>query len=152
MTSRMSSSCSRMDKATAAHSSVDRQMLEGWVRITYWLDRVWWSCTWEGPQTHQYWIKKYILQGFSHFKRCVEQYEMLRTFFSKHYEFWFVILCKLSSSKLEEIKLKYFTTSFTFSSGWQQILYWSFSSDSCRSSVKALKDLWMLAVSFQGKM
>lgn len=45
-TSWMSSFLSRMDRATAAHSSVDRQMLEGCVRITYWLDRVLLSCTW----------------------------------------------------------------------------------------------------------
>lgn len=44
-TSWISSFRSRIDRATAAHSRVDRQMLEGCVRITYWLDKVLLSCT-----------------------------------------------------------------------------------------------------------
>lgn len=45
VTSKMLSFCSRIDKATAALSSVDKQMLDGWVRITYSLDRVLLRCT-----------------------------------------------------------------------------------------------------------
>lgn len=51
ITSWISSLRSRIDSATAAHSSVDRQMLEGWVRITYWLDRVLLSWTWSNKIT-----------------------------------------------------------------------------------------------------